>query len=476
MTTKSLFNILEKANIKHNLQEDIQIDNLTDDSRKVSQNSLFLAPNLEISKTENFIKMAVQKGAKIVIAPKNNYSDFGVPIIQVEDDKIAKMHVAKAMYPKQPENVYAVTGSNGKTSTAHFIRQMLYFTGIKAISIGTLGVGYDENNYDLSKENASLTTPGAIDLHRILDSLADNYNYAALEASSHGLDQHRLDMVKVKAVGFTNFTQDHLDYHKTMGEYFAAKMRIFDLVQKGSIAAVNSDIAQFNEIVAKTSQKQLQLIDFGYKAKAIKIISCIPNIKGMAVELEYFGKKMSFELSLVGDFQLYNFITALAMLANDINNPEDIIPKLSPVPGRMQKVNSSKNIYVDYAHTPDALEKALKVIKDHKPNKIITVFGCGGERDALKRPIMGDIAAKLSDAVIVTDDNPRSEDAASIRKQVIGSHKFIEIADRKLAIQEAVSMAGVNDIVLIAGKGHEKYQIIGDTKLDFDDVKIAEEI
>lgn len=472
MKKKSLYSLLEVINCKHKLTADIEISGITDDSRKVKQGDLFLAP--DNNQNQEFIKAAILNGAAAVITPVE-FEQAGVPIIKVDDDKLAKMQIAKAFYPKQPANIYAVTGSNGKTSTVHFIRQMLHLDNKPAVSIGTLGLGEGLNGYDLSKDNASLTTPGAIELHKIMDSLT--CDYAAIEASSHGLSQKRLDLLNIKSVGFTNFSQDHLDYHKTMENYFLAKAHIFDLLGPGSVAAVNSDITEYERIKAILHEKKLKLIDFGYKADSIKIISITPNIKGMDVSLSVFGETLSFATDLVGEFQIYNIAAAIAMLNNDVSDYSKIITKLQPVPGRMQRANSAKNIYIDYAHTPDALEKAIKVLQQHRPNKLIVVFGCGGDRDKTKRQIMGDIAVKYADKIFVTDDNPRTENAGQIRKEVIGNNasKITEIADRKQAILAAIDCAGNNDIVLIAGKGHEKYQIIGDDKIDFDDVKIAEQ-
>jgi UDP-N-acetylmuramoyl-L-alanyl-D-glutamate--2,6-diaminopimelate ligase len=350
-------------------------------------------------------------------------------------------------------------------------------------SIGTLGyISAAESRY------GSLTTPDAISLHQMLDSAAvKGVTHLAMEASSHGLDLHRLDSVHLKAGGFTNLSRDHLDYHLTLESYFAAKQRLFTtLLQRGYTAVLNSDIPEFETLVDIAQSRGLKVISYGKKSNDIKLISANPQACGQILTLDVFGARREILLPVIGTFQALNSLCALGLVigsGGDSNAVTNAIASLTGVPGRLQFVGETKtggSVYVDYAHKPDALEQVLTALRPHVAahnSKLGVVFGCGGNRDAGKRPIMGDIAARLADWAFVTDDNPRYEDAVAIRRAVMagaaGAKHVREVADRAVAIEKAIQDLGQHDVLVIAGKGHESGQIIGDVTHPFDDAQVA---
>lgn len=443
-------------------------------SRNVKPGYAFVAINGNKLNGENYIADAIKSGATHVIVSDESEvkSVDGAELIRVPNIRKYLSEIVSELYKEQPNFIVGITGTNGKTSTAYFYKQICSSSGFKSASIGTLGVVSDVgefNNEDV------LTSPDAPQLHKILNELAQHeVQHVALEVSSVGLHQHRVDGVKFKAVAFTNFTQDHLDYHNGMNEYFEAKARLFsEVIDTKAIAVLNADIPEFQKLVKICEDRGVKYYSYGYKGEEFKIISS----ESKMLTLEVMGKKHTTPYYLVGDFQIYNVMCAIALaVATGIPAEKAIyaIKDFEAAPGRMERVAryNGAQIFIDYAHSPDALEKALQTLKKETKNKLVLVFGCGGDRDALKRPIMGSIAAKYADIVFVTDDNPRTEDAANIRKEVMaGCQNAKEISPREDAISTAINTINNGDILLVAGKGHENYQIIGNEKTYFSDAE-----
>jgi len=450
---------------------ELDIAGLTCDSRAVRPGFLFAAlPGTHVD-GRDFIAAAKDKGAAIVLAPVGTRADIAV----IEDANVRQRfaRMAANFYGRQPATVAAITGTNGKTSTASFLRQIWQHIGLRAATIGTLGVhgdGFDEPGI--------LTTPDPVQLHETLARLADaGIDRVAMEASSHGLEQFRLDGVRVKAAGFTNITRDHLDHHGTMQNYFTAKLRLFSqVVQSGGYCVINADCPEGQEVAAVALKRGLNIITYGRDGRDIQLLNQVPQNDGQLLSLSIEGRTFEANLPLAGSFQAENALCALGLaiaLGAEVNAAVEALKHLVGVPGRLQKVGNlgGASVYVDYAHTPDALQTVLTALRPHATGKLHVLFGCGGDRDAGKRPQMGAIAAKLADRVIVTDDNPRSEDAASIRAQIMAAcTTAIEIGDRRKAIIEAVRGLKDGDVLVLAGKGHEQGQIVGDIVLPFDDV------
>lgn len=453
---------------------------MTQDSRAVKKDYLFAA--LPGSKADGraFIKDALINGASVILAPAGTELPEGAKarLITDENPRRALALLAAEFYGRQPETIAAVTGTNGKTSTVHFIKQLWLAAGYKAASIGTLGV----RGAGMVR-SGSMTTPDPVSLHaELADLAASGIDHLAMEASSHGLHQHRLDGVKISAAGFTNLTRDHLDYHGDMDSYFAAKARLFsDVMAKGGAAVLNADIPEFEKLAALAKAAGHTVLSYGFKGRDLKILDVTPMPDGQDMRFEAFGETREIRLPLVGDFQVMNALCALGLAAaqdeKDAKAYIAALENLEGAPGRLQLVSGHpKNaaIYVDYAHTPDALEHVLKSLRAHTEGRLICLFGCGGDRDKGKRPIMGGLAASLADAVIVTDDNPRSEDPLVIRHEILAAAKGArEIPGRHEAIAEAVAELQSGDVLLIAGKGHEQGQIFENRTDPFDDVQEA---
>lgn len=451
------------------IPDQIEIEDIAIDSRLVKKNSVFFALSGKEKDGAEFIGSALKKGACAIIAKG---------FIESENNHALLVEFLKIFYQNLPKNIYAITGTNGKTSTAEFTRQILSLLNIKSASIGTLGVICD-SEIEAEIKQTSLTTPDIVSLYKNLNTLKKHQvDDVAIEVSSIGLDQGRAAGLNFCSGGFTNFTQDHLDYHKTMAEYFRCKSLIFDQSKCG---VINSDIAEFAELKKICDQKKLAQIDYGRNAKTLKLID--------HNHFEYNQKKYHFELSVAGEFQIYNMLCALGSVlsAHKISDEklENLVKKfnqLHPAAGRMQLVGAKENgakIYVDFAHTPDALTNVLQLARQITKKRVVVLFGCGGNRDAKKRPIMGKIASELADQIIITDDNPRHENPASIRQEILAScdsSKTIEINNRLEAIKRAIDILQQGDILILAGKGHEKYQIIGEVKSIFDEEKIVKEI
>jgi len=380
--------------------------------------------------------------------------------------------MAARLFPRQPRIIAAVTGTSGKTSVAAFTRQIWTALGHRAASIGTIGV--------VSPRGAtygSLTTPDAVALHRTLDALAgDEVTHLAIEASSHGLDQHRLDGLKIAAGAFTNITRDHLDYHPSLEAYLAAKLRLFEsLIEPGGAAVIDVDHEHAQAFVAAAQARGLSIITVGRHGTGIRLVESALDGFAQALILEHGGRSFRVRLPLVGEFQVENALVAAGLAVATGGDPATVFPALEHLvgaPGRLELVGTSRGapIFVDYAHKPDALAKALEALRPYTAARLIVVFGAGGDRDRGKRPLMGAVAAAKADRVIVTDDNPRSEDAAAIRAAIIAAAPgATEIGDRHDAIRSAIAGLGTGDVLLIAGKGHETGQIIGDRVVPFSD-------
>jgi len=460
----------------------IPITSITSDSRQVKPGSLFAALKGAQSDGTKFISQAKQSGAVAVLCGKDTVvAEDGIVVVKAPDPRRALAHMAATFYRSQPRHIAAITGTDGKTSTADFFRQFWHRMGKQAASIGTLGIlsGSGEELYP-----GSHTTPDPIELHRLLAELHEKkFEHVAMEASSHGLHQHRLDGVRLEAAAFTNIARDHLDYHHTEAAYFAAKSRLFsDLLPEGKTAVLNQDDDKYPQLKAICDKRKHEIIGFGKHGGQFQVIRIEPLPHGQRVGLQLFDKSYLLDVPLVGAFQVMNILAALGLVVGcggKLDKALAVIPKLQGVPGRLEQVAQLANgatIFIDYAHTPMALANILSTLRPHTKKKLHVVFGCGGDRDKGKRPTMGKIATTLANHVIVTDDNPRSEDPASIRKAILAAASGAkEVADRREAIYVALKALGAGDILVIAGKGHEKTQIVSGKKFPFDDAEVARE-
>jgi UDP-N-acetylmuramoyl-L-alanyl-D-glutamate--2,6-diaminopimelate ligase len=461
---------------------DVVISGMTVDSREVKAGDLFVA--LPGSKLDGrlYIPTAIEAGASAILTTEGyNADDLGVPVIEDANPRRRYAQLAARLCGRQPEIQVAVTGTNGKTSVADFARQLWEATGDAAASVGTLGVR--SGRY---QEPGGLTTPDPMALHRALNMLAiKGVNHVAIEASSHGLDQFRLDGMRLQAAAFTNLTRDHLDYHKTEQGYFYAKARLFgDLVGPSGTAVINIDDPWGCILEDIAWARGLSLITVGRSKDAVlRLVDQKVTTAGQTIEISFCGSTYTVDLPLVGDFQAHNALVAAGLVIATGSEPAAAIRALETlkgVPGRMELVGntaSGGSVFVDYAHTPDGLKTVLKAARSHKPNSLHVVFGCGGDRDAGKRPQMGEIAAALADHVYVTDDNPRSESAAAIRKDIkVACPNATEIGDRREAIAAAMAALRQGDMLIVAGKGHEEGQTVGNKVLPFSDIGVVREI
>ncbi len=466
------------------MADSLEISGLTSDSREVRDGYLFAAFPGAKSDGRGFIADALKRGAAAILVPQGSELPeiaFSVAVVESRVPRKTFALMAANMYERQPQVIAAVTGSNGKTSTAQFARQIWQRMDHAAASLGTLGVSAPG-----VERGGALTTPDPVTLHMEIAELeAAGVTHLAMEASSHGLDQYRLDGVRVTAAGFTNITRDHLDYHGTMEAYLAAKTRLFtDILTKGGVAVLNADIPEYNLLRNACAGRGHRVFSYGYGGEEIQIINRVVLSHSQLLEIQLFGEGYAFELPLVGEFQVYNALCALGLVIAEFSEDRlhhmeavHALEKLDGVRGRLELVAIHPNgapVYVDYAHTPDALENVLKTLRPHVQGDLVAIIGCGGDRDTGKRPQMGAISARLADRTIVTDDNPRSEDPADIRKAVMdGCPKATEIGDRRAAIRAAVARLEPRDTLVITGKGHEQGQIIGDEVRPFDDATEA---
>jgi UDP-N-acetylmuramoyl-L-alanyl-D-glutamate--2,6-diaminopimelate ligase len=452
----------------------LEVDGVTADSRTVKPGDLFVAVAGNKEDGLRYVAPAVAGGAVAIMAERVPESPLptDVAFVRVGDARRALALAAAKFFPRQPQHIVAVTGTSGKTSVAAFTRQIWEITGEQAASLGTIGLVTPKREV-----YGSLTTPDPVALHRTLQELVvEGVTHLAIEASSHGLDQHRLDGVRVAAAAFTNLSRDHLDYHPTVEAYLAAKLRLFtDLVQSRGAAVINVDHAHADEVVAAAKQRRLRLLTVGRRGDGIRLIDS--TIVGFAqvVTARYAEIDHTVRLPLPGAFQVENALVAAGLAIATGTAPEaafGALPKLKGAKGRLDLAGEKNGapIFIDYAHKPDALAKALEALRPYASGRLTVVFGCGGDRDQGKRPMMGAIAAQLSDRVIVTDDNPRSEEPAAIRAAILkAAPGAAEIADRGEAIRSAIADLRAGDVLLIAGKGHESGQIVGKQTLPFSD-------
>ena len=449
---------------------------LTADSREVKPGFLFAALSGTRTDGARFIEDAVKRGAAAVLGvpgAAEQVKKLGIPFLPAANPRQRLAQMAAEFYGAQPREIAAVTGTNGKTSVAAFLRQIWAFQGRRAASLGTIGIDSPSGHVSLGH-----TTPDPVRLHaELLRLKQEGVDHLALEASSHGLDQYRLDGVKISAAGFTNITRDHLDYHTDFADYLEAKLRLFsDLVKEGGAAVVNMDAGHAQDFIAAAKRRRLKIFTVGAQGDDLRLVTQMPHADGQDLTVRYQGREHAIALPLAGSFQASNAAVAagLALALGDCAEAVfAALATLKGAPGRLDLVARTRQgaaIYVDYAHTPDAIETVLKALRPHVKGRLHIVFGCGGDRDRGKRPLMAAAAQHLADTVIVTDDNPRSEDPAAIRREVLaGAPGLREIAGRAEAIRSAVAGLGENDALVIAGKGHEDYQIIGTEVLPFSD-------
>jgi UDP-N-acetylmuramoyl-L-alanyl-D-glutamate--2,6-diaminopimelate ligase len=449
-----------------------EITGLAVDSRQVKPGYLFAAMPGSKADGNAFVPQALAAGAVAVLTEGAPQAGADVAIVRTTNARRALSRLAAAFYPRQPGTIAAVTGTSGKTSVVAFTRQIWLALGHRAASIGTVGlVTPDGATY------GSLTTPDPIELHRTLDRLAgEGVTHLAMEASSHGLDQYRLDGVRLTVAGFTNITRDHLDYHQTFEAYRTAKRRLFDaLVPARGAAVIDVDHDHADVFVAAAAVRGLGLMTVGAKGTGIKLAGVAIDGFAQVLTLDHAGTRSTVRLPLAGTFQVENALVAAGMVIATGEDPARVFAALETLEGakgRLEHAGARHGapIFIDYAHKPDALEKAIAAVRPFVRRHLVVVFGCGGDRDAGKRPIMGEIATRLADRVVVTDDNPRSEEPASIRAQILAAAPgAIEIGDRRAAIAQAIAGLEAGDALLIAGKGHETGQIIGSVVLPFSD-------
>lgn len=459
---------------------EVNIAGLTADSRAVKPGWLFAAlPGSEVD-GRRFIPAAVENGAVAVLAKPG--TEASVPVIESEQPRLTLAQLAMCFHPQQPRTIAGITGTNGKTSVARFASQLWSMLGFQAGSLGTLGAmapGYD---YALKH-----TTPDPVEIHQVLAGMANvGTTHLAMEVSSHGLAQYRADGVDFSLAAFTNLTRDHFDYHGSFEEYFAAKRRLFtELLPRGASVVINTD-GPFADRAADDARKAGRVpVLVGRQGELLKLLDIQPAAGGLDVVIEAEGKRYELRLPMVGAFQADNALVAAGLVIASGHAVADVLPKLAEIsaaPGRMelaamrQFAGGEAGIFVDYAHTPAAVETVLKAVRPHTSGKLHVVLGAGGDRDVEKRALMGAAAAKLADAVVITDDNPRSEDPALIRSQVAeGAPEARNIGGRKEAIFAAVEALGPGDTLVIAGKGHERGQTIQGVTYPFNDLEVAQE-
>lgn len=458
---------------------DLEISGITSDSREVKAGFLFAVLDNGVTNGAQYIPQAVQAGASVILAPKNEQATAeNVLFLHSENPNKDFGIMLKNFYQTQPQNIAAITGTNGKTSIADFVRQMIFTLGDNAASMGTLGL--------IKNDQAPLpfnnTTPGAMTIHKTLHDLKqDGFEYLIMETSSHGICQYRVSGVDFKVAGFTNLTQDHLDFHKTMQNYYEAKKLLFtDIMPKGGTAVLNADIQVFEDLQKACLAAGHKVISYGHKGKDIQVLQEEPLNNGQNIKINYFGKIYDLFVPLAGDFQVMNILCALGIASALTGKKEELlslVPKIKGAKGRLQYIGTTAKggaVYVDYAHTPDAIENILISMRSHTQNKLHILFGCGGDRDKTKRPIMGKIAQDLADFVYVADDNPRTENPETIRQEIMqGCPNALNLGDREKAIAYAMNQLEKGDVLLVAGKGHETGQYINGKILPFNDEEVV---
>ncbi|MBS0505648.1 MAG: UDP-N-acetylmuramoyl-L-alanyl-D-glutamate--2,6-diaminopimelate ligase [Proteobacteria bacterium] len=461
------------------IDSDTLVTGFAIDHRKVAPGTIFGAFRGARFNGEDFIPQAIASGAAAIVA-RPGVSVEGAPCIAAEEPRRAFALLAAKFFAPYPDTTVAVTGTNGKTSSVELTRQLWRLAGHNAASIGTLGVTTAHDQVV-----TGLTTPDIVTFLSNVAGLArEGVTHLSFEASSHGLDQHRTEGLPVRAAGFTNLSRDHLDYHGDMHSYFAAKLRLFEeVVDEGGAAVVWADDgAHSRRVIQVCEARGLQLLTVGTQGSTLRIIARQPSKLGQALSLHTPNGIKKVTLPLIGAYQAANALVAAGLAiatGGDVEKTLSNLGRVTPVRGRLERAaitRAGAPVYVDYAHTPDAIEAAAAALRPHTKGRLIIAFGAGGDRDQGKRPEMGRVASEACDVVIVTDDNPRSEDPAAIRRDVLaGAPGAIEVPGRREAIAEAVRIATADDVVLLAGKGHEQGQIVGDRVLPFDDVTIARE-
>jgi UDP-N-acetylmuramoyl-L-alanyl-D-glutamate--2,6-diaminopimelate ligase len=453
-----------------------EVTGLAVDSRAVKPGDLFFA--LAGSKTDGarFVDAAIASGAVAIVGDHPPQGESRVPFVTTPNPRRALALAAAKFFPRQPQTIAAVTGTSGKTSVAAFTRQIWQRLGHESASIGTIGLVSPKRTI-----YGSLTTPDPIALHRQLDEIAgEGVTHLAFEASSHGLDQYRLDGVRIAAGGFTNLTRDHMDYHPDVAHYLAAKLRLFrDLVADDGAAVISADHDCSQQAIDAAGARKLRIVAIGHKAdgagEGIRLVGAAIDGFAQKLDLEHRGRRHSVRLPLVGEFQIENALVAAGLAIGTGSEPKEVFASLELLEGakgRLERVaeRNGAPIFVDYAHKPDALAKALQALRPYAKRRLVVVFGAGGDRDAGKRPLMGTIAAENADDVIITDDNPRSENPETIRSAILRTAKGArDIGDRADAIRTAIAGLQPGDALLIAGKGHETGQIVGNSTLPFSD-------
>ena len=473
-----LFSHIDQTSLDH-VHADQLVSQVTSDSRKIDGGSVFVAIKGSHFDGHDFIPQAIADGAVAIVAERS--CDTGdVPLIITENSRLTLSQLAKAMTPSQPGVIAAITGTNGKTSTADFLRQIWEHVGWHSASMGTLGIR--GSTIGPIADLSNLTTPDAVALHQNLHALAKTgITNLAMEASSHGIEQDRLSSVKIAAAGFTNLSRDHLDHHLDMDAYFDAKARLFtDLLPEGGGAVINIDDPAGQKLVKKLKGRAINIITIGRDTKAdLKIEEINTFDGGMTVTASFQGQTWTIPIALLGEFQVENALMAAGLAhATGLSMTHALmaLPYLKPAPGRMQHIHGHPKgaaVLVDYAHTPDALKTALETLRANCPGQLGVVFGCGGDRDQGKRQEMGAIAAEYADFTIVTDDNPRHEDPAVIRDAILQSAPDAQnIGDRHSAIRQGLEQITSGDVLLVAGKGHEDNQLIGSETLPFSDAAV----
>ncbi|WP_306249814.1 UDP-N-acetylmuramoyl-L-alanyl-D-glutamate--2,6-diaminopimelate ligase [Parvularcula sp. IMCC14364] len=460
---------------------DAEIAGISADSRQIKPGFIFAALAGTVVDGREYIPQAENNGAVAIIAEPDTQAS--IPLLSTAEPRLLLAQLAARFHAGQPEMTVGITGTNGKTSIARFCQQLWSMLGHKAGSLGTLGAFADGYEYTLRH-----TTPDPVEIHQVLSTMATlGTTHLAMEVSSHGLSQYRADGVKFSVAAFTNITRDHLDYHPDFEDYFAAKARLFtELLPEGHTAVINMDGAESPRVAELVRQAGRRLMSVGRQGQDIRLLDTSPLPDGQQVSLVAEGKEYTLKLPLVGYFQAENALVAAGVAVasgHDISQVMPLLERLNGAPGRMEHIADKKighdtaGVYVDYAHTPDAIETALKAIRPHTTGKVIIIIGAGGDRDKVKRPQMGTAAAALADEVIVTDDNPRTEDPATIRAEVMqGCPQAIEVADRREAIASGLERLAPGDILLIAGKGHETGQTVGTITMPFNDADVARDL
>ena len=453
---------------------DLEVTGISSDSRQVKPGVVFFALAGTKADGAAYAADAARRGALVIVSGKSSsIAGLPVPVLAVDDPRLALALSAARYFGKQPQTMVAVTGTSGKTSVAAFTRQIWEQVGYAAASIGTTGVVAPGRN-----DYGSLTTPDPVALHQLLRELADaGVTHASMEASSHGLDQRRLDGVKLAAGGFTNLGRDHMDYHPTVEDYHRAKLRLFDtLLPKGAPAVIFADDPWSAPTIQAAQAAGLKVLTVGRHGDFLTLKRVEHERHRQRAEVEAEGVLYEIDLPLAGDFQISNALVSAGLAISTgttVAKALAALEKLKGAPGRLDLVGTTVSgapVYVDYAHKPDALENVLASVRPFTTGRVMVVFGCGGDRDRGKRPIMGEIATRLADVVIVTDDNPRSEVPETIRAAILAAAPgAIEIGDRRKAIHEAVAMLHAGDTLIVAGKGHEEGQTIGTETLHFSD-------